>query len=74
MIFTDSHKVELWRWEEPELGPRKMPNCTNPLQGRVLMSNTDTVHVDIDSNTVSVQNNSKLIKLGDSVTYVVSES
>lgn len=73
-MFTDSNKVELWRWEDPELGPRKMPNCSTQLQGRVLMPNTDVLHVHLELNTVSVQTNGKLMKLGESVTYVVSES
>lgn len=73
-MFTDSNKVELWRWEDPELGPRKVPSCSSPLQGRVNMSKTDVILVHLESNTVSVQNNGKQIKLGESVTYVVSES
>lgn len=73
VVFSDAAQVELWRWEDPDLGPRKIPNCNTPLQGRVQLAKTDVLTVNLETKTISVQSNGKSVQLGDSVTYVVVE-
>uniref|UniRef100_A0A1B6IUA7 leucine--tRNA ligase n=1 Tax=Homalodisca liturata TaxID=320908 RepID=A0A1B6IUA7_9HEMI len=72
--IKDVNMVQFWRWEDPELGPRKIPNCSMPLEGRVLLSKSDTLEVNFNDKIIFVQNNGKSVKLGESVTYMVGDS
>ncbi|XP_054257041.1 leucine--tRNA ligase, cytoplasmic-like [Macrosteles quadrilineatus] len=72
--IKDASTVELWRWADPDLGPRKIPNCASPLEGRVQLPRDTVLLVDFDTKSVLAQENGKSVRLGESVTYTITTS
>ncbi|XP_075235373.1 leucyl-tRNA synthetase [Lycorma delicatula] len=72
--IKDINKVELWRWKDPVLGPRKFPGFNAPTQGRILLEKNEKFIVDLNSNLVSVENNGGTIQLGESIAYIIHSS
>ncbi|RZF47906.1 hypothetical protein LSTR_LSTR011882 [Laodelphax striatellus] len=71
--IKDLTKVELWRWDDPILGPRKFPAFNDPTSGRVRLEPNTELIVNVDAKTIAVQNNGTQISLGESITYLVKE-
>lgn len=68
----DATKVELYRFEDPVLGPRTMPTLTKPLEGKVKIEASSKFRINVDKQTVGLQtgaDQSKLVNLGDIVVY-----
>ncbi|XP_039295414.1 leucine--tRNA ligase, cytoplasmic [Nilaparvata lugens] len=71
-LIKDASKVELWRWEDPILGPRKFPAFNDPTSGRVRLESNTQLIVNVDAKSIAIQNNGKQISLGESITYLVT--
>jgi leucyl-tRNA synthetase len=65
--LKDDSKIQLWRYEDPDLGPRKMPSLELPLEGKLLVSNESKFKIDMDKQKVSIDN----IDLGKILIYRV---
>jgi len=65
----DWKAVELYRWLDPEMGPRAMPDCTQPLQGLVRVDWSDAFNIDLAAQVVKLGN----LDLGPSIVYRIAE-
>jgi len=45
--IKDDKKIELWRYQDPILGPRKLPTLKEPLDGKVQLKNGSNFHIDL---------------------------
>lgn len=72
--IKDTSKVELWRWEDPVMGPRRFPTFNDPTSGRVQLKPDDILIVNVSRNSVVVQSNGINVSLGDSISYTVQMS
>jgi leucyl-tRNA synthetase len=63
--------VQLWRFEDPVLGDRKIPIFQEPTKGKVLVEPGSRFKVDVAGKKVSVVTGSKVLELGSSVIYLV---
>ena len=46
--------MELYAWEDPEMGPRKIPALDKAMDGLVLVDAATTFAIDTASNTVTM--------------------
>ena len=63
--IKDDKKIELWRYQDPNLGPRKMPTLKNPLEGKVQMKNGSSFHIDLETQKVYFDK----MDLGEAIVY-----
>ena len=66
----DEKKVQLWRFEDPILGPRKMPSLENPMLGKIQIKNGAKFDIDIESQTVKLDGK---IDVGELLVYRLTE-
>ena len=68
----DSERVSLFRYDDPVLGPRKIPTLTQPLEGKTRIDpNQDKFKIDVEANKVSLVSGGKSIDIGDALVYQV---
>ena len=65
----DEKKVQLYRFEDPILGPRKNPNLENPLDGKILLDNKSQFKIDLQAQKVFVDD----IDIGEVLIYRLIE-
>lgn len=70
--ILDSASVELWRYEDPELGPRKMPEFQKPLAGKVLIEPAAVFSINVDSKEVTISAGKSSHNIGSQIIYVVA--
>merc|ERR1712226_143125 len=46
--------VQLYRFTDPVLGPRAMPDCNSPLAGLTPLTHSDQFSIDLDTQTVKL--------------------
>lgn len=51
-----------------------MPTFNEPTQNCIRLNSNDLLSVDLETNTVAVENNGKSVKLGESLVYIVTAS
>ena len=61
----DPAAVRLYRWEDPVLGPRRMPNMQKPMDGKVEVKEGDKFEVDLEKGEVKVGG----VDVGQSMVY-----
>lgn len=63
--------IQIWRFEDPVLGPRKIPNFNDYKTGKVLLED-GTVSIDLKLDTVHITTtDGKKIEVGTSFVYIV---
>ena len=53
-IFPEGTTIKLYRWSDPVMGPRKMPDMKNPLAELTEISSAEKFYIDVESQTVKV--------------------
>ncbi|KAK4887053.1 hypothetical protein RN001_003324 [Aquatica leii] len=71
--LKDINSVQLWRYEDPVLGDRRMVPFNNPFIDKVMVSRDSTFTLN-GNNQVSVVSKDGVFQLGRSVIYVVSSA
>uniref|UniRef100_A0A8D8W9F9 leucine--tRNA ligase n=1 Tax=Cacopsylla melanoneura TaxID=428564 RepID=A0A8D8W9F9_9HEMI len=71
--IKDVSKVSLWCYEDPVLGPRRMPSYETPTQGKFLLPPSSQISVDTERGEFSVSVNGASRPLGNTVAYIVTE-
>ncbi len=56
--IKDHAKVKLYRYEDPILGPRKIPSAEDPMEGKVQIQEGELFSIDVDKDTVSISKSS----------------
>lgn len=71
--IKDFKKVKLYRYEDPGMGPRNMPNPDEILAGLKLLDLNDSFSIDCSKKTVTVnlQGNGLKVEVGRQIVYVV---
>jgi hypothetical protein len=70
-FVSDSNSIQLWRYENPELGPRKMPAFRNPTQGAVRIEDSAVFHADVENKKIEVAVNGTRYPIGSQLVYIV---
>ena len=63
--IKDDKKIELWRFEDPLLGPRNMPTMKDPLEGKVQLKNGSNFHIDLATQKIYFDK----VDLGEVIVY-----
>ncbi|XP_023175082.2 leucine--tRNA ligase, cytoplasmic [Drosophila hydei] len=69
-LKADLSTLQIWRYEDPVMGPRKLPNFQDYKTGKTLLSEGNFV-LDVQDKRVSVNIAGKLIEVGRNLIYVV---
>lgn len=68
--IPDVDALRIWRFEDPVLGPRKLPAFNEPLKGKVLLEN-GVFSIDVEKNEIYLQTESTKLNVGTSFIYIV---
>ncbi|KAL5242259.1 hypothetical protein ACI65C_009669 [Semiaphis heraclei] len=67
-----SNKISLWRYKDPNLGPRLIPNYIQPTENSVMMTPKTLFFIDTEKKIIEYGDSpSKKQLLGDSIIYLV---
>ena len=58
--------LKFWRFQDPVLGPRVIPNLEKPLEGKVELPSETKFHIDLDTQKVFVNDN---VDVGQVIVY-----
>ncbi|KAK9875815.1 hypothetical protein WA026_009601 [Henosepilachna vigintioctopunctata] len=71
-ITQDLNSIELWRYEDPLLGPRKIPGFNEPTKDKVVIQKGSTFKVNTELKTIHVSSGGKDIEVGTKLIYLVN--
>ena len=63
--------AKLLRYDDPTMGPRRIPNLHDPENGKTVLKGGQTFKVDLKKQTVILQDNGSTIELGSQMIYMV---
>lgn len=69
--FVDLSKVKLMRFEDPLLGPRRIPVLGKEEEGKMPISNSSVFHINLQENKVHMSDNGLKMDIGDTLLYLV---
>uniref|UniRef100_A0A671KR40 Leucine--tRNA ligase, cytoplasmic n=1 Tax=Sinocyclocheilus anshuiensis TaxID=1608454 RepID=A0A671KR40_9TELE len=69
--IKDLSKVKLMRFEDPILGPRRIPVLGKEEEGKIPISNSSVFHVNLQENKVHMSDNGLKMDIGDTLIYLV---
>ncbi|XP_040262078.1 leucine--tRNA ligase, cytoplasmic isoform X1 [Bufo bufo] len=69
--IKDVTKVKLMRYDDPVLGPRRVPVLGKEDSGKTLISQQAAFYIDLKEKKVHIADNGLKIDLGDTLVYVV---
>ncbi|KAL4594096.1 leucine-tRNA ligase, cytoplasmic [Arapaima gigas] len=70
-VIKDLARVKLMRYEDPVLGPRRVPVLGKEEQGKLLISDKSTFQVDVAAKKVFLTDNGLSVDIGDTLIYLV---
>ncbi|XP_054611719.1 leucine--tRNA ligase, cytoplasmic-like [Dunckerocampus dactyliophorus] len=70
-LIKDLSKVKLMRYEDPLLGPRRVPVLGQEEQGKVLISPQSVFSINVEAKTVTVAADGLSVDIGDTLSYLV---
>ncbi|XP_061658877.1 leucine--tRNA ligase, cytoplasmic [Syngnathoides biaculeatus] len=70
-LIKDLSKVKLMRYEDPTLGPRRVPVLGQEEQGKVILSPQSVFSINLDEKKVTVADNGLTVDIGDTLAYLV---
>ncbi|XP_037125115.1 leucine--tRNA ligase, cytoplasmic [Syngnathus acus] len=70
-LIKDLSKVKLMRYEDPLLGPRRVPVLGQEELGKVLISPQSVFSINLDEKKVTVADNNLTVDIGDTLAYLV---
>ncbi|XP_056302105.1 leucine--tRNA ligase, cytoplasmic [Danio aesculapii] len=69
--IKDLSKVKLMRYEDPVLGPRRIPVLGKEEEGKLPVSNSSVFHISLQENKVHMSDNGLKVDIGDALIYLV---
>lgn len=69
--IKDLSKVKLMRFEDPLLGPRRIPVLGKEEEGKLAVSKSSIFNVSLEENKVHMTDNGLKIDIGDTLVYLV---
>ncbi|XP_051902567.1 leucine--tRNA ligase, cytoplasmic [Hippocampus zosterae] len=70
-LIKDLSKVKLMRYEDPLLGPRRVPVLGQEELGKVIISSQSVFSINLDEKKVTVADNGLTVDIGDTLAYLV---
>jgi len=70
--LRETSNVKIYRYEDPNAGPRKIPVLGKVLDGKVEMSVNGKLDVDVEKKVVTLVESGKKFELGDQIIYCVN--
>ncbi|XP_061818551.1 leucine--tRNA ligase, cytoplasmic-like isoform X2 [Nerophis lumbriciformis] len=70
-LVKDLSKVKLMRYEDPLLGPRRVPVLGQEEQGKVLLSPQSVFSINLEAKKVTVVDDGVTVDIGDTLAYLV---
>ncbi|TDH05220.1 hypothetical protein EPR50_G00139610 [Perca flavescens] len=71
-LIKDLSRVKLMRYEDPVLGPRRVPVLGHEEQGKLTISNKSVFNINLEEKRVTVADNGLTVDIGDSLVYLVN--
>ncbi|XP_077984982.1 leucine--tRNA ligase, cytoplasmic-like [Glandiceps talaboti] len=68
--IKDPKQVTILRHDDPELGPRQIPQFEKPEQGRSKISDSAVFHIDLEMKKVSLTENGQTVDIGSNLVYI----
>lgn len=69
--MSDLSKVKLMRYEDPVLGPRRVPVLGREEQGKLPISDKSSFHINLEDKKVHMTDNGLKVDIGDTLVYLV---
>ncbi|XP_057216576.1 leucine--tRNA ligase, cytoplasmic-like [Triplophysa rosa] len=69
--IKDLSKVKLMRFEDPVLGPRRIPILGKEEEGKLAISDSSVFHISLEKSTVQMSDNGLKMDIGDTLVYLV---
>ncbi|XP_023719328.1 leucine--tRNA ligase, cytoplasmic isoform X2 [Cryptotermes secundus] len=69
--LIDPNSIQLWRYDDPELGPRKMPAFNSPTQGVVRIEDNAVFCVNVAKKNIELAVNGTRYPVGSQIIYTV---
>lgn len=69
-FFSDNIGIKIWRFEDPVLGPRKIPAINDYQTGKIRLE-AGTFSINIDTNEVFLTVDGQSISVGTAFAYIV---
>ncbi|MBN3323262.1 SYLC protein, partial [Atractosteus spatula] len=70
-LIKDVSKVKLMRYDDPVLGPRRVPVLGKEEQGKTVISEKSTFHIDLGAKKVHITDNGLSVDVGTTLVYLV---
>lgn len=68
---TDLSRVKLMRYEDPVLGPRRVPILGQEEQGKLPISEKSVFNVNLEQKKITLADNGLTVDVGDTLVYLV---
>nr|XP_015204953.1 PREDICTED: leucine--tRNA ligase, cytoplasmic [Lepisosteus oculatus] len=69
-LIKDVSKVKLMRYDDPVLGPRRVPVLGKEEQGKTVISEKSTFHIDLGAKKVHITDNGLSVDVGTTLVYL----
>ncbi|CAH0561246.1 unnamed protein product [Brassicogethes aeneus] len=69
--IKSNQTIELWRFEDPVMGPLKMPLFNDPTKYKVKLTDSTNFKVDVEKSTILAINGKKSNLIGNTIIYLV---
>lgn len=70
-LFLEPDDIQLYRYEDPVLGPRTLPQLDQPTEGKILIPPSTVFRCDFENNALFLEIGGKRVPLGRSIVYIV---
>uniref|UniRef100_A0A8C4EB15 leucine--tRNA ligase n=1 Tax=Dicentrarchus labrax TaxID=13489 RepID=A0A8C4EB15_DICLA len=70
-LIKDLSRVKLMRYEDPILGPRRVPVLGQEEQGKLPISNKSVFNINLEEKRVTLADNGLTVDIGDTLVYLV---
>ncbi|KAK9536732.1 hypothetical protein VZT92_006495 [Zoarces viviparus] len=71
-LIKDLSRVKLMRYEDPVLGPRRVPVLGHEEQGKLAISNKSVFNINLEEKRVTLADNGLSVDIGNSLVYLVN--
>lgn len=68
----DLSRVKLMRYEDPLLGPRRVPVLGQEEQGKLPISNKSVFNINLEEKKVTLADNGLTVDIGDTLVYLIN--
>uniref|UniRef100_A0A8C7Z0M3 Leucine--tRNA ligase, cytoplasmic n=1 Tax=Oryzias sinensis TaxID=183150 RepID=A0A8C7Z0M3_9TELE len=70
-LIKDLSQVKLMRYEDPVLGPRRVPVLGQEEKGKLPISEKSVFHVNLEEKRVTLADNGLTVDIGDTLVYLI---